>query len=117
MITPLSCLRSRARALVLFAVALLPLAAGAVDLVQHGAPWRYRRGTNAPPVGWQTLPDASLDASWETGTGGIGYGDGDDATVLADMPGHYTTVYLRASFTTDGSIGGPGCVDSEVGLG
>ena len=72
-------------------------------LVAHGAPWKYRKGTSEPPANWASVSDASLDASWLTGPGGFGYGDGDDATTLNDMrridliPG-YGTLYIRASF-------------------
>ena len=57
-----------------------------MPLVSHGDIWRYRKGTNAPPTGWQTNADDTLDASWLSGPGGFGYADNDDATVLTDMP-------------------------------
>ena len=69
-------------------------------LVSHSDAWRYRKGTNAPPVGWQTNADATLDSSWLSGPGGFGYGDNDDATILADMVNNYTTVYIRKTFNT-----------------
>lgn len=70
-----------------------------MPLVQPQDTWHYRKGLSAPQADWKTAPEAALDGSWLTGPGGIGYGDGDDATVLADMRGHYTTVYLRRRFT------------------
>lgn len=76
----------------------------AVPLVNHGDQWRYRKGSSAPPVNWKTLADAGLDATWLTGPGGFGYGDSDDATVLSDMQNAYRTVYIRKTFTTDGSL-------------
>lgn len=51
-----------------------------------------------------TVPSTSIanwnqlsfnDATWTTGTGGIGYGDGDDATVI---PTSSNMVYMRRSF-------------------
>jgi hypothetical protein len=71
--------------------------------VNSGDDWRYRKGTSAPQTGWQTIPDASLDATWLTGAGGFGYGDGDDATELLDMAGGsgYRTVYIRREFTVE----------------
>jgi len=39
------------------------------------------------------------DSTWETGEAGFGYGDDDDQTVLDDMQGSYTTVYIRKRFT------------------
>ena len=62
--------------------------------------WRYRRGTSAPssPVdAWRKLGFIE-DASWFTGQTPIGYGDGDDNTVLSDMRNAYSTLYLRRTF-------------------
>lgn len=73
----------------------------ATPLVNSGDDWRYFKGTVAPPLNWQTISDASLDNSWLTGPGGIGYGDGDDATELTDMEDSYRTVYIRRSFTVN----------------
>ncbi len=75
-----------------------------LQLVDHGDTWRYRKGTSAPAADWASVADAALDASWLSGAGGFGYGDGDDATVLSDMQrvtggaAGYITVYTRASF-------------------
>lgn len=73
----------------------------ATPLVNSGDDWRYFKGTVAPPLNWQTIPDASLDNAWLTGPGGIGYGDGDDATELTDMEDGYRTVFIRRSFTVN----------------
>ena len=70
-------------------------------LVQVGEPWRYFRGTQAPPADWKQ--PAFPDTGWLEGPSGFGYGDDDDATELEDMresetqPG-YLTVFLRKSF-------------------
>ena len=89
----------------LFIAALLPLflnpstVVAATPLVNHGDSWRYRLGTNAAQADWQTAADAGLDGSWLTGPGGIGYGDGDDATdIRAAMSNKCTTVYIRRAF-------------------
>lgn len=62
--------------------------------------WRFHKGTNAPSGGnaWRQLNYAE-DASWQTGATSIGYGDGDDQTLLEDMMNSYTTVYLRHKFS------------------
>jgi hypothetical protein len=73
--------------------------ATAAPVINHGDPWRYRKGTSAPQADWQTIADGALDASWLTGPGGFGYGDGDDATILDDMEDSYRTVYIRRAFT------------------
>ncbi|MBN1443170.1 MAG: lamin tail domain-containing protein, partial [Planctomycetes bacterium] len=65
--------------------------------------WRYRRGdseASSPPDAWRYLGFVE-DAAWATGQTSIGYGDGDDATVLDDMLGNYTSVYLRHRFTVE----------------
>src|SRR5207244_10703276 len=75
-------------------------------LVNHGDLWRYHKGTNAPQAGWRTIADASLDTTWASGNGGIGYADNANETslcqtLLTDMRRKYTTVYLEGSFTVD----------------
>lgn len=76
-------------------------------MVDLGAGWRYAKGTQEPTpgaggeptAGW-TKPDFD-DSGWIDGSTGIGYGDGDDATVLADMRGNYLSVHLRRQFVVD----------------
>jgi len=69
------------------------------DLVPPSGTWKFFRGrepASTPPDAWE---QADFDDSqWETGPAGFGYGDGDDATVLDDMQGHYVTVYIRNVF-------------------
>lgn len=74
-------------------------------LLDLGAGWKYFKGTqepspgptNGPTTAW-TLPGFN-DGPWLAGATGIGYGDGDDATVLSDMANKYVSVYLRREFT------------------
>jgi parallel beta-helix repeat protein len=73
-------------------------AAVTTPLVQHSNDWRYRFGTNAPQADWRSASDASLDATWLTGSGGFGYEDGDDATVLNVMSNRFSTLYIRREF-------------------
>lgn len=54
--------------------------------------WSYFPGYSQPPAGWN-VPGFD-DSSWQTGQGGIGYGDGDDMTVVDNVP----SVYLRRNF-------------------
>ncbi|MCI0745232.1 MAG: right-handed parallel beta-helix repeat-containing protein [Verrucomicrobia subdivision 3 bacterium] len=83
-----------------FTVEIAGTGASAVPnyIVRHGDDWRCRLGTNAPQVDWKTAADASLDGTWQTGPGGFGYEDGDDATLLTTMSNRFTTVYIRQSF-------------------
>ncbi len=60
--------------------------------------WKYRKGLSNPPADWKEL-DFVEDESWLEGATPIGYGDDDDATILDDMRGAYSTVYLRHKFT------------------
>src|SRR5690606_22727301 len=70
-------------------------------LVPRGAMWRYFRGVTHPSPATEWTRVAFDDSSWPVGPSGFGYGDGDDATVLEDMRGSYTTVYARHTFAID----------------
>jgi hypothetical protein len=77
-------------------------------IVDIGAGWKYFKGTSEPvqyqttmTPGWTT--EDFDDSTWLSGSTGIGYGDGDDATVLSDMRNNYTSVYLRRSFVLPGN--------------
>ena len=69
--------------------------------INIGEDWKYFKGMSQPPADWNNV--AFDDSLWLTGPTGIGYGDGDDATVLSDMQGNYLTVYLRKSFSFNGN--------------
>lgn len=62
--------------------------------------WHYRKGTNeaSTPISAWRRPDFLEDASWRTGRTSIGYGDGDDRTILTDMYGNYICLFLRHTF-------------------
>jgi hypothetical protein len=70
---------------------------GSVDhwetAVYEGDNWHYQIGTSNPPGDWNTI--GFDDAAWQTGPGGFGYGDGDDATVV---PTGTFSVYYRRKF-------------------
>ena len=51
-----------------------------------------------PAVDWNSVTDSSLNTTWNPSAGAFGYGDGDDASLLADMQGSDLTVYSRISF-------------------
>jgi hypothetical protein len=65
-------------------------------LVDEGDTVSYFRGSTAPPASWNTR--GFNDAGWSRGDLGIGYGDGDDATILTDMEDNYVSVYCRMVF-------------------
>lgn len=56
---------------------------------------KYFIGVSEPPALWNTA--GFDDAAWSSGSGGIGYGDGDDNTTIAGT----ISVYMRCSFTID----------------
>jgi len=51
--------------------------------------WKYFEGVFEPDTNWRKL--AFNDASWLQGQGGVGYGDGDDNTVISPV----TSLYLK----------------------
>lgn len=64
--------------------------------ISESSLWKYIVPASEPDPSWRT--PAFNDASWNTGKGGIGYGDGDDSTVLAAS---VNSLYLRKTFTID----------------
>ena len=73
-------------------------------LLNTGPGWKYVKGTaepapdatGAPTTAWTEINFD--DSTWLNGATGIGYGDGDDATVLSDMRNNFLSVYLRREF-------------------
>ena len=106
-------MKSRIVSVAVLALAMLGLVsmsqAASTPLVNHGDARRYRKGTNAPQSNWKTVAEASLDTTWATGNGGIGYADntGETAncqTLLSDMLNKYTTIYVRKTFTISSAV-------------
>ena len=54
--------------------------------------WSYFEGNSEPETNWKTI--AFDDNTWKQGSGGIGYEDNDDATVIATV----ASLYLRKDF-------------------
>jgi hypothetical protein len=63
------------------------------SIILYSDQWRYLPATSEPPAGWNQ-PDF-IDDTWNTGPGGIGYGDYDDMTILQDA---VSSLYLRIKF-------------------
>lgn len=61
--------------------------------VYDSSTWKYFPGTSDPGLLWNTLNYD--DTSWPAGRGSIGYGDGDDRTVIQPV----LSVFLRKKFT------------------
>ena len=73
------------------------------NLISAGAPWRYHdKGANLGSA-WSGL--GFDDSGWSNGVAQLGYGDGDEATVVSYGPNaaaKYITTYFRRSFTLSG---------------
>jgi len=71
-------------------------------LVSTGAVWRYFDAGMEPGPGWQS--PIFDDSTWRIGAAQLGYGDGDETTVISRV----NTAYFRASFT----VANPAAVSS-----
>ena len=69
------------------------------ELLPFGATWRYFDATTAPPFGWEQ--PGFDDSAWSSGPAQLGYGDGDEATVLqSGVPGaRPMTAWFRRELT------------------
>jgi len=74
-------------------------AAHAIPLVQPGSSWKYLDNGTNQGTAWQAT--AFDDSTWAFGPAQLGYGDGDEATVVSYGPNpsnKYITTYFRHSF-------------------
>lgn len=72
-------------------------------LVAAGADWRFLDTGTAPPAGWREV--GFDDAAWGSGPAPLGYGDGDEATVVGFGPdplNKHVTTYFRRVFQAAG---------------
>ncbi|MEP6796166.1 MAG: CotH kinase family protein, partial [Saprospiraceae bacterium] len=68
-------------------------------LLGAGSNWKYRDATTSPPSDWNQ-PDFN-DTGWLSGPAQLGYGDGDEATVLSfggNSNNKTPSYYFRSSF-------------------
>ncbi len=84
--------------LFIFNVCFINIVFGQTTLFPYGSSWKYLdNGTNQGTT-WSTV--AFNDATWTSGPGQLGYGDGDEATVVSYGPNvnsKYITTYFRKS--------------------
>jgi len=69
-------------------------------LIALGSQWKYLDDGSDQGTGWIALPFD--DSSWSNGVAQLGYGDGDEATVVRFGPNaadKYPTTYFRRAFT------------------
>jgi MYXO-CTERM domain-containing protein len=70
---------------------------GEIEVVSWGDVWSYHdQGEDLGPT-WAD-PDFD-DSAWPSGNGQLGYGDGDEATVLVDADPNYPSAYFRKTIT------------------
>lgn len=69
-----------------------------VYIPEQSGGWRYWTGDLGAPASDWRLSTFVEPGGWLTGQTSVGYGDGDDNTVLGSMKGNFTTVYLRHQF-------------------
>ncbi len=91
---------------------------GPASYVARDGIWSYRKGTAYPTADgsgrewFENGYDEDADAQWLSGAAPIGYGDGDDSTVLNDMRNGYMTFFARKEFTI-----APGAIPPTLDLG
>lgn len=75
-------------------------------VVPVGASWKYLDDGSNPGINW--LQPGFDDSKWHTGPAQLGYGDGDEATVISYGPNASTkfiTYYFRATFVVGSTAG------------
>lgn len=73
--------------------------AGSRPILPLGSPWKFLKGTSAPPAGWNQR--GYDDGGWLAGEGAFGYdnsGRYKPVTVFSDMDGSYTSIFFRGNF-------------------
>jgi hypothetical protein len=76
-----------------------------VSLIPLGTQWKYF-DQGSMPVDWNTT--AFNDAAWAAGLAQLGYGEGDEQTIVSYGPNSankYVTTYFRKSFTVTDTVG------------
>jgi hypothetical protein len=80
-----------------FLIPIRSAAAADVTLIPAGAIWKYLDNGTDQGTAWRAA--GFDDSSWASGAAQLGYGDGDEATVVNSGPGSkYITTYFRRSF-------------------
>jgi hypothetical protein len=77
-----------------------PPPAGSIVLVDTGSRWRFLDTGSAPGAAWKS--NSFNDNAWLTGLAPLGYGDGDEATMVSYGPAatnKFITTYFRHAFT------------------
>jgi hypothetical protein len=76
------------------------------ELVPAASTWQYCDLGTDPPAGWNS-PEYN-DSTWKSGKSQLGYGDGDEATVIGygpDVNNKFITSYFRKKFALSDTTG------------
>ncbi|MBN2300890.1 MAG: fibronectin type III domain-containing protein, partial [Lentisphaerae bacterium] len=82
-----------------------PGASVTVTNIAMGSTWKYLDDGSDQGTNWREI--SFNDSGWSSGPAELGYGDGDEATVVSygpDKNNKYITTYFRCSFIDDGSV-------------
>jgi MYXO-CTERM domain-containing protein len=71
-------------------------------VIPYGSEWRYSDQGEDPGPTWPS--PAFDDGDWPAGPAQLGYGDGDEGTVLFNAEPNHPSVYFRRRFTLDAAI-------------
>jgi len=77
-----------------------------VPLISLGASWKYFDQGISPGINW--ISDSFDDGAWLTGPAQLGYGEGDEQTVVSygpDPNNKFITTYFRNSITVADTVG------------
>ena len=77
-----------------------------VPLIDQGAAWKYIDQGISPGVNW--ISDSFNDDSWSTGAAQLGYGEGDEQTIInygPDPNNKFITTYFRKEFFVADTVG------------
>jgi len=80
-------------------LSVLPVQAADIALVPAGAVWKYLDNGSNQGTAWRA--PVFDDSAWKSGPAQLGYGNGDEATVLGygpDANNKYVTSYFRRTF-------------------
>jgi galactose oxidase len=71
-------------------------------VIVFGDVWKYHDSGTDPGAAWNT--PGYGDSAWASGPGELGYGDGDEATVLRKTSPAQTSVYFRRKISLSGPV-------------
>ena len=73
-------------------------AGDSITIINRGAVWKYHSQGFIPAEGW--MARTHDDSAWTSGPAPLGYGDGDEATVIPSGSGQlkYSASYFRHAF-------------------